>query len=88
METLQVAVNNIKNKFTDLIQEIYVTRNYGLKSCNDNIIKSYNSTKLELIFLSNIGYVCLTQKQLLKIKAGSFKNLFVKTNFPELKGTI
>jgi hypothetical protein len=84
MEILQVAVSKLKIKFSELVDAIYSFKNYGIKSCNNNISKSYNSVKLELIFLMNVEYVCLTDEQLFKIQNNSFKCLFKKESFPEL----
>ena len=81
MEILQAVVNKLKCKFTDFIEQEYIVKNYGIKSCIDNTIKSFNSNKLEIIFLSNIGYVCINENQLRKIKSGNYKNLFKRKAF-------
>lgn len=81
MEILQVAVNNLRSKFSNLVSEEYINKNYGLKPCNDIVIKSFNSIKLELIFVSNLEYVCLNQNQLAKVKAGNYKNLFKRKSY-------
>jgi len=84
MEILPTVVNKLRVKFSELIEDIYISRNYGIKSCDDNTIKSYNNIKLELIFLTNVEYVCLTNKQLFKIQNSGYKDLFKTKSFPEL----
>lgn len=78
MEILQVAASKLKCKFAETISGEYVYKNYGIKSCGKHIFKPFDNIKLELIFISNIEYVCLNQNQLMKIKAGNYKNLFVR----------
>lgn len=78
MEILQVAVNKLKCNFLDVIEDNYISQNYGINSCKNYTIKTFNSIKLELIFVSNLQYVCLNDKQLLKVKSGNYKNLFTR----------
>lgn len=76
MGILQVAVNNIKCKFSSLIEDSYIQNNYGIKLCKNFSIKDFNSVKLELIFLDNLNFINLNQKQISKIASGNYKNLF------------
>lgn len=78
MEILQVAVNKLKCRFSEMIEEEYIVENYGIKSCTNHFLKPFDNIKLELIFLSNIEYICLSEDQLRKIKSGNYKNLFFK----------
>lgn len=78
MEILQVVANKLKCRFSDLVQDMYIKDNYGIKSCKDNTIQSFDSVKLELIFISNLKYVCLNARQLQKVKAQNYKNLFTR----------
>lgn len=81
MEILKVAANKLKCDFSNLVKDDYIIENYGIKSCKNFVIKSFNSTKLELIFISNLAYVCLNDNQLQKIKAGNYKDLFTRKPF-------
>lgn len=81
MGILQTAVNKIKCEFTDFIEQDYISQNYGIKSCHRNGIRSFETIKLEAIFLSNLCYIPLKENQLRKIKAGNYKNLFRRKAF-------
>ena len=78
MKILQVAVNKLKCNFAEMISNDYIVKNYGIKSCATHILKPFENIKLELIFLANIEYVCLTDDQLRKVKAGNYRNIFLK----------
>ena len=81
MEILKVAVSKLKCKFSEFVRDKYIVENYGIKSCKDNILKPFENIKLELIFLSNLGYICINDKQLQKIKSGNYKNLFIRNSY-------
>lgn len=76
MEILQAAASKLKTRFAEIIEQDYISQNYGIKSCLGKNIKSFNSLKLELLFVDNLRYVCLNEKQLQKVKTGNYKNLF------------
>ena len=88
MEILQTVANSLKCKLATAIKDKYITENYGIKSCKPNSIKSFNSDKLELIFISNIYYICLSDKQLQKIKSQNYKNLFIRKAFSNRLGDV
>lgn len=77
MEILKDVVSKIKSEFTNRINQNYMVKNYGV-DCNIKNIRSFESIKLELIFLSNINYICLNDNQIKKIKSRNYKNLLKK----------
>jgi DNA-binding HxlR family transcriptional regulator len=86
MATLQTAVNKLKCRFSEHIENDYIVANYGLKSCKDNILNTLNNLKLQIIFLDNLAYIPLTVDQLRRIVTGNYKDVIkTKTIAQELE---
>ncbi len=75
METLQTVVSNLKAESAKKFEIKFIEKNYGLKSCSKFNFNTFNSNKLEIIFLSNIEYLCLNEQQLQKVLNRRYKNL-------------
>lgn len=67
METLQSAVNKLKIDFCKKIETDLIKTNYGIKSCAESVFNSFNSKKLEIIFLTNICYLNLSKSKISKL---------------------
>lgn len=67
MEILQTAVSKLKIDFCRKLEIDLIKNNYGIKSCAESVFNSFNSKKLEIIFLSNIDYLHLTCGQIGKL---------------------
>jgi len=78
METLQTVVNKLKVDFAKKAETNLIVNNYGIKFCVDSPFVSFNSKKLELIFLSNLCYLSLKENQLNRILVQNYKDLFKK----------
>lgn len=75
METLQTVVSNLKAESAKKFEIKFIEKDYGLKSCSKFNFNTFNSNKLEIIFLSNIEYLCLNEQQLQKVLNRRYKNL-------------
>ena len=78
MMTLNVVadkISRLKIRFADMAQEAHTVKRYGIKPCINYSINSCNDIKLQLIFLTNLGYFCLSDEKLLKIKSGNYPDL-------------
>jgi len=75
MERLENVVSNLKCESANYIIDKYTSINYGIKTCNDNLFKTFENIQLEILFLSNLDYLDLTSSQLDKILIGNYTNL-------------
>lgn len=88
MEILQTVANKLKCVLSNTMKDQQIIDNYGIKLCKSNPIKSFNTNKLELIFVSNLGYICLSDRQLQKIKSQNYKNLFTRKAYSNKLGDV
>ena len=65
-------ISKLKSRFADVAEEANTVRHYGIKPCTSYTINSCNDIRLQLIFLTNLGYFCLKEDQLLKIRSGNY----------------
>lgn len=80
MEILIAAINKLKCKFSDEMEENLCVENYGISSCDEDGIKICGSLKLRIIFLENIKYLCLSVSQLNQIENGDYRVCCIKKN--------
>ena len=78
MVIFQAVANNKKQEIAELLINKMYSEKYMIDTCNTNQFATYNSLKLELLFLDNLEYFKLSAGQTKKILAGNYKNLFVK----------
>lgn len=76
MVTLQDVVNKLKINSANTVELKLINTNYGIVSCNAESFKTFNSNKLEIIFLSNINYMCLLPSEMNTVLTGNYKDLF------------
>ena len=65
-------ISKLKSRFADMTEEALTVKRYGIKPCKSYTYNNCNDIKLQLIFLTNLGYFCLSDEKLLKIRSGNY----------------